>query len=248
MQTPALIVSLHDVSPKTRETSTRILKDLAAAGVKHVSLLVIPDHHHKAPIDKDPSFASWMQDLVAMGHEAVLHGFYHQRPQKSAESTRTRLITGVYTAGEGEFFDLSETQARELLVRGRKSLAACGLQPRGFIAPAWLLGSEALEAVKAENFSYTTYLDRILPLQGNRPPALSQSLVWSVRASWRRTMSLVWNKILLARLQSNPVIRIGIHPPDWNHPAIKNQVLDLTRRALAGRTPITYESWLSGVN
>jgi predicted deacetylase len=262
MQTSALIVSLHDVSPLTRERSAKILADLADIGVEHISLLVIPDHHHRAPVLGNAGFRDWLQARSADGHEIVAHGFYHMRPQKSGESALTQAITKSYTAGEGEFFDLTELEARKLLQKGREVFAWCGFEPVGFIAPAWLLGDEALKAVRSEGFAYTTYLNRILPLRplssagpesGNwtpevRPVEFSQSLVWSVRAAWRRTLSLGWNRFLAARLRKAPVLRVGIHPPDWDHPAIRQQVLNLIRTALAGRTAFTYERWLQRSN
>ena len=39
----ALVVSLHDVSPRTRGACAEILRELAALGVPRCSLLVIPD-------------------------------------------------------------------------------------------------------------------------------------------------------------------------------------------------------------
>jgi len=41
------------------------------------------------------------------------------------------------------------------------------------------------------------------------------------------------------------LLRIGIHPPDWYHPAIRNQILNLTATALAVRRAMTYEQWLA---
>ncbi|GAB4166503.1 MAG: DUF2334 domain-containing protein [Terrimicrobiaceae bacterium] len=244
MQTRSLIVSLHDVSPLTAEISNSILQDLAGAGVRAVSLLIIPNHHHKAPVAGDPGFAAlaarWISEC---GHEAVLHGYYHLRESRSADGLVTRAITSHYTAGEGEFFDLPYETARELLARGRNDLRACGLSPAGFIAPAWLLGREASKAVENEGFRYTTRLDRIEPF--GRPAVRTQSLVWSVRAPWRRLCSLAWNAFLFRQLSAHPVLRIGLHPPDWKFPAIRSQILGLCRSALADRQFITYDKWVT---
>lgn len=244
MQTRSLIVSLHDVSPLTMAVSGTILGDLASAGVAAVSLLIIPDHHHKAPVVKDARFSAWAREQAAVrGHEAVLHGYHHVRPPRPEDGLMARAITGSYTAGEGEFFDISYDAANDLLTRGRSELASCGLSPVGFIAPAWLLGKEATRAVFDAGFLYTTRIDRIEP--ADRPPVSTQSLVWSVRAGWRRACSLAWNAFLFRRLASHPVLRIGIHPPDWHHPAIRRQILEVCRRALADRRPMTYESWVN---
>ncbi len=113
----------------------------------------------------------------------------------------------------------------------------------GFIAPAWLLGTDAETAVREAGFQYTTRLQTFKDLANGREDR-SQSLVWSVRAAWRRVISLGWNAYLLKRLGENPLVRIGLHPPDWSHPAIRHQVLRIVRATLAAREPITYEGWL----
>ena len=110
-----------------------MLQDLAEVGVPVTSLLVIPDHHRKGRIDADPEFSSWLKEVVAQGHEAVLHGYYHLRPEKKGENLATRLITRSYTAGEGEFYDLSFEQASALLQQGREALQRCGGTPDGSI-------------------------------------------------------------------------------------------------------------------
>jgi len=81
---PDLVVSLHDVSPLTQETCTRILEQLAEAGVRQTSLLVVPNFHGKAPVREYPEFQQWLSSQVAAGHEPVLHGYYHRRLAKPA--------------------------------------------------------------------------------------------------------------------------------------------------------------------
>lgn len=245
MQTshPALIVSLHDVSPLTKEAIEEMLGDLQAAGVGRTSLLVIPNHHHRAPLAGDAGFCSWLREKEAAGHEIVLHGYYHKRP-KSASGFAARLVTEHYTAGEGEFFDLSEEAARDRLEKAKTEFAAAGFHPTGFIAPAWLLGREAEEAVKKAGFAYTTRLKNFKNLRTGEEVS-SQSLVWSVRSGWRRQASLGWNAFLARRLAGGPLVRVGLHPPDWTHPAIRRQALELIRAALAGREAMTYHHYLA---
>jgi len=238
---PALVVSIHDVSPLTRPAVEGILEDLAGISVAAASLLVIPDHHHRAPLSEDPACGEWLRQKESQGHEIVLHGFFHRRPPQGGWSTR--LVTEHYTAGEGEFYDLSEAEAAQRLEKGRATLASAGLSATGFIAPAWLLGPEAERAVRQAGFAYTTRLAHFKDLATGRLTP-SQSLVWSVRSGWRRQVSLWWNASLARRLAPNPLFRVGIHPPDWEYPAVRRQVLQLTGAALAGREVMTYDGWL----
>ena len=240
----SLVVSIHDVCPATWKRAEQILADLKPAGVSCVSLLVVPDHHHRGPVNENPAFAEWLRDACAQGNEAVLHGYFHLRKNRATDGPLTRLITRSYTAGEGEFLDLKYSEARQLLDRGRAAVEACGVSVSGFIAPAWLLGAEAERAVCDAGFQYTT---RIATVSDFRTGAVhrSRSQVWSVRAGWRWACSLAWNSLLFQKTLRHPLARIGIHPPDWEHPRIRKQILRITGKALAGRDPMTYEGWLS---
>jgi predicted deacetylase len=244
MSARALVASIHDVSPFTRDSVDAILKGLGRAGAGRVSLLVVPDHHHRGNITVDPSFGSWLRDLVAAGHEPVLHGYFHQRERRADESARTRFFTRLYTAGEGEFFDIRFDAARALLARGRDELAQCaGVAPEGFIAPAWLLSPEGEAAARDLGFAYTNRLKSISDLTTRRVHR-SQSLCWSVRAGWRRGVSLAWNRNLFGVLRSNPLLRISIHPPDIAHPAIWRQIQLLAARAIEDREAIAYRDFV----
>ena len=253
---PSLVVSIHDVSTVTKTRVVAMIEDLKAAGVPVTSLLVIPDHHHKGRIDADPEFGEWLREAIGegggqggdadqgdQGHEAVLHGFYHLRPTKKGEGLATKMITRSYTAGEGEFYDLSREEASSLLLQGNAALAACGITPRGFIAPAWLLGEEAEMAVRDAGFDYTTRIGEVVDCKnGCSFPA--RSMVYSVRAPWRRGVSLLWNEALFYALNESPLLRIGLHPPDWDHQSIRDHALSCIRKAAATRQVTTYARWL----
>src|SRR5262245_7447312 len=100
----SLVVSLHDVSPHTWTPCVQILDELRAIGVGAVSLLVIPDHHHRGHFLGHEEFCRWLRTQIAIGHEAVIHGYHHERAARTGETLRERMITHRYTAGEGEFF------------------------------------------------------------------------------------------------------------------------------------------------
>ena len=245
---PSLVVSIHDLSTVTWPIVARMLEDLAGAGVCFTSLLVIPDHHHHGRIDADPDFGAWLRGKITEGHEAVLHGFYHLRPLKKGEGMRTRLITRSYTAGEGEFFDLSFEEASILLTQGKECLKKCGIERdsglEGFIAPAWLLGKEAERAVRGAGFQYTTRIASVIDCKKGREFS-ARSMVYSVRAPWRRGISLLWNELLFHGMKKAPLLRIGLHPPDWEHEAIRRHVLACIRLSAREREVTTYRKWLA---
>lgn len=238
------VVSIHDVSPHTWDRVRRMREDLASWGVAAVSHLVVSDHHRRGFFADHPEFCAWIRDQVSAGDEAVVHGFYHERPRGGPGGLLERWITESYTAGEGEFFDLSETEASHRSGAARDAFRACGLNPTGFIAPAWLLGASAALGVKKAGFDYTTRLGTVDDWKAGISYG-SQSLVYSVRAHWRRVVSLAWNETLALRLRFCPLIRLGLHPPDWDHPAIRNHARRCITQALAARDAMTYEQWLA---
>ncbi len=245
----AFVVSLHDVSPLTRDVFTAMLKELAEVGVTKTSLLVIPNHHHRGHMLDDAGFCRWLESLAKAGHEVVIHGYYHQRLPKVNETARQRWVTGVYTMGEGEFYDLSYDEAFSLLMQAREDFAKLDIPaPWGFIAPAWLLGPAASKAVHAAGFAYTTYLTGMYSISwkfydSRMNFVRSQSLVYSCRNAWRRTCSLLWNAYLRRRLQPASLLRLGLHPPDFRHAYIWRQVRVSVREEAARRKVMTYREF-----
>ncbi len=238
-----LVVSLHDVSPLTQNLCEDILAQLRQWGVAQTSLLVIPNHHQRAPISEDIAFRNWLALKVEEGHEPVLHGYFHQRQKQNADSLRTKLTTEIYTAGEGEFFDLSIEEASIRVQRGLADLAFLRRKIVGFIAPAWLLGANAELAIRELGFLYTTRLHGIQtfdPYGDTR----AQTLVWSTRARWRAMTSLAWNRCLALCLARAPLIRIGIHPSDFQYPCVWEQIRRLTIAISGGRKSVSYEKFV----
>jgi predicted deacetylase len=239
-----LVVSIHDVAPATKAQVERILAQLARLGVPSCSLLVVPDYHHLGRSLGDRAFVEWLRNLAALGHEIVIHGFYHQRARGAGESLRQKFVTRVYTADEGEFYDLDYEKAARRMHEAQKEFAENGFHSTGFIAPAWLLGTEARRAAIDVGFRYTTTLSTVDDCATDKK-FMSQSLVYSVRSGWRRTMSLAWNCFLFWRLTTNPLLRLSIHPPDIAFGAIWRQIGGLIDKALHTRTPMTYQQWIA---
>ena len=240
----ALVVSVHDVSPLTWASCEKILQSLRSLGVCEGSLLIIPNHHGKAPIQENGEFKDWVSDLVRQGYEPVLHGYFHARNPKPTDAGITKFTTQFYTAGEGEFFDLARQEAINRLRLGIDDLSFLDRKLNGFVAPAWLLGYEAEAAVRKVGFSYITTVGAVKVFEGVQNYS-SRSLVWSTRAPWRRMVSLAWNQGLVSRLREKPLLRIGIHPADCEIPAVWSHVKSVVSAALQDRTPLSYEKFIA---
>lgn len=241
---PSLVVSLHDVSPLTFEACDWILRELRTVGITKTSLLVIPDHHQRAPLRNHSDFCHWLRARVSDGHEPVLHGYTHLRIRKPAESLQDRFTTRIYTRDEGEFFDISAEQATERVQQGLLEFQRIGLHPTGFIAPAWLLSMAAERVLRDVGLRYTTVIQEIRDLvSGLSHP--SRSLCWSVRSGWRRIVSLGYNAAQMKVQAQNEVLRIAIHPVDAEYERIWNQIVRLISLGLNTRQATTYAGWLA---
>ena len=243
-----MVVSLHDLSPWTQPVFTAMLAELASLGVERTSLLVIPDHHHRGPMLADAGFCRWLEGLARQGHELVVHGYYHQRPARAGETWWQRGMTRIYTQGEGEFYDLPLNEAGELLAQAQADFRQLDAPaPVGFIAPAWLLGSDAAAAVRKAGFRYTTYLTGMRDFRMAEDAGFipARSLVYSCRNRWRRAASLLWNAGLARRLHGGPLLRVSLHPPDYQHANIWQQVRRLVGEALRTREAVTYQEHLA---
>jgi predicted deacetylase len=240
----AVVVSVHDVSPHTHKRCEEIRKELSNLGVKACSWLVVPDYHGRGHVLDHDEFCDWLRFLTDTRHEIVIHGYFHRRERRTRESLLSKFTTRIYTADEGEFYDLGHDEAAALISQARDDFNVFGLKPEGFIAPAWLLSAEAETALRDQGLQYTTRLGHVRDLH-NRRTFASQSLVWSVRSWWRRWISLGWNARLYRKLSGNPLLRISIHPVDRDHPAIWRQIRRLITHALERREALTYERWVT---
>lgn len=238
-----LVVSLHDVAPSTQMVADKILSELAQKGVRHCSLLVVPNYHHQGASMQDRQFISWLRNLEATGHEIVIHGYFHERPRRAAEGFLEKFVTQIYTQGQGEFYDLGYDEAFRRIKTARDEFQAAGLKPRGFVAPAWLLSRDAERAACDADMEYTTRLRTVRDLRsGETFPA--HSMVYSVRNAWRRATSLAWNAALSRIQKEQSLVRMSIHPPDLSHPTIWRQIVDLVSEMAPCRLPTTYQDWI----
>lgn len=240
----ALVVSIHDVAPATQKPAAEIVSELAHHGVGVCSLLVVPNYHHRGSSTENRGFVRWLQELEAKGHEIVIHGYFHERPRRDRETISQKLLTRFYTRNEGEFYDLDYEEAFRRIAQAREEFTTAGLTPRGFIAPAWLLGAPGEQAAADAELEYTTRLTGVRDLR-SRETFRARTLAYSVRSGWRRATSLAWNNLLVQRLVESPLARVSIHPPDLDHPEIWGQILRLTDRLLENRNATTYRDWIA---
>jgi len=238
-----LIVSFHDLHPGSRAQCERFLAMLRELGVARASLLVVPRWHGAAPCSEDREFAAWLRARVAEGHEVCLHAYVHEATEVTGNAVQ-RAMGKHYTAGEGEFYQIGETDAAERLREGLRIVRdGCGVPVWGFTAPAWLLSDAARTALAKQGFGYTTRWGRVELLQRGEC-VHAPVLVWSTRAAWRRICSRGWVRLWGAWNRRSPVLRVAVHPVDFSHPSIERSVRLAIARNLRGREAACYRDLL----
>lgn len=236
-----LCIVIHDVAPATWDRCRWLLgrldeitRTLGTARLP-VTLLAVPRYHGGA---REPAFERWLQDRAALGDEIALHGYTHRDDAPaSAAGPLDRLRRNVYTRGEGEFWALDEAEATRRIDAGLAWLAELSLRPRGFVAPAWLLGPGAWQALERQAFDYTCTVRR-LHLFRPRREWIAQSQVYSTSTAWRRWLSLAWNGALGRWQRARSIVRLELHPSD-DAPAIRRSWERLARDQAATRRVCT---------
>lgn len=220
--TDRLLVSIHDVSPRF-ESEVDCLLDLLSPHVgDRLAMLVVPNHWGDAPIVPGSSFAGRLRNWAERGVEMFLHGFFH-RDTAAHESSSDRLRARFLTAGEGEFLGLSREQAAERIRDGRSLVAdVIGRDIDGFVAPAWLYGEGALDALRSCGLPLAEDHWRVWSPAEGRDLARGPVITWASRTRARLLSSLA----AAAALRHAPVqvLRVGVHPPDCRHPTLVRSI------------------------
>lgn len=240
---PRLVVSFHDLTPVSRPLCDRFLRCLEAWGVPRISLLVVPRWHRGQAFTADRAFVSWLKERAAQGHEVSLHGFFH-RAERVTGGPVARFLGQIYTAREGEFFQIRFCEAEQKVREGLALFQQAGLPVCGFTPPAWLLSREGREALKYLGLSYTTSLQHVDFLQAGRR-LRAPTLVFSSRSAWRRYVSQAWVRFAFNRHRHCPLLRVAVHPLDFMYPAIEQSLYSLIQRGIETRTPCTYRDLLA---
>jgi predicted deacetylase len=233
-----LLASIHDVSPRF-DSEVSALFDLLEPHVgNRVALLAVPNHWGGAPITAGSAFATKLRGWAEAGAEIFLHGFYH-RDESRHQTASDRIRAGFMTAGEGEFLGLSAKDAASRIDQGKELLEQItGRAIAGFVAPAWLYGQGALEALADRRIAIAENHLRVWSPATGAELARGPVITWASRTRPRLVSSLIAARLL--RRAPVPALRIGVHPPDIRHPALVRSIEATLRTAARSRTAARY--------
>jgi predicted deacetylase len=247
--TPSLIIEVHDVSPLSSRETSIITRALDKTDAHPVSLLVVPEHADPSgrrwQLSRNESLSAWLRQRVHRGDEIVHHGLTHRAPGPPPAGLRNAFMHHIFSRGCNEFAHLSYAQAYARLRRGRALLAECGLQPRGFVAPAWQQSLEAISALKQLNYTFTAFFDHVRLLgradHEFRAPVLTfDAPIPLVDYGKRAVMRGIEH---LGKHAS--VIRVALHPADVHGARPLDHILRRIRRLKRTRQLISYDQLLA---
>ncbi|HEX3693768.1 MAG TPA: DUF2334 domain-containing protein [Polyangia bacterium] len=241
---PALLISLHDVSPLTLEACQRAYALLADAGVQpgQLTAFVIPFHEGKVRVDEHAETVRWLRTVADAGVDLVMHGLTHQMIGR-AWTPGGFARAHVFARGQGEFFLCDEGDARRRLDEGAAILRRAGLATatRAFIPPAWLLSPAAERAVAAAGFDYVERFDGIVIGDEKRARRV---IGWGSLSALEARATAIY-----AALQARSAAvdtRLAVHPVDVDPPSQRRAVKRVLGRLLSRMRPLRYADYLAG--
>jgi predicted deacetylase len=228
-----LAVALHDVEPATFERCALIRDWLADLGVDRVTLLVIPAPDLHPFHDRRPDLAEWLEECARGGDAIAQHGFQHRQVRRAAPPRQ--LVARVQGGTAAEFVGLDDGETRRAVLAGRRLLKLAGVQPRGFVAPAYAY-TPALRRTLATTFDWWAGLGALHRPDhaATRAPALTLGTSTALKR---------WTSPAVVRIGarlSGDLLRLDLHPADLDHTRCVGAV-EKVLRAARHRAAVTYD-------
>ena len=155
---PTIAVALHGIEPATFERCAVIRDWLEDHGVDRVTLLVIPARDLHPVGERSPEMVEWLCERRRAGDSIAQHGFQHVRPHSSGGARR--LLARAHGQRDGEFVGLDDEETRRAVHAGWRLLKLAGIEPDGFVAPAYAY-TPALRQALSLRFSWWAGLLRV---------------------------------------------------------------------------------------
>lgn len=231
-----LLASIHDVGPRFEREVDQLAGQLAEIlGGPKFAMLVVPDHWGEAPLAENRAFQRRLRGWADQGVEMFVHGWFHK--DLTQHSGAAAFKAKHMTAGEGEFLGLSRAEASRRMADGRKLVEdAIGRSVAGFIAPAWLYGEGALEALKDNCFALAEDHMKVWQPGTGKVLAKGPVITWASRSVPRQLSSRLVASLARNFLHPQKVMRIAVHPGDTRVPALTDSI-GQTFSAFAARRP-----------
>lgn len=232
-----LLASIHDVGPGSEREVDRLAGLLSESlDCSRFAMLVVPNHWGQHPIRAGTAFARRLQAWSDSGIEMFVHGWYHK--DLVEHSGMSRLKAKYMTASEGEFLGLSYSEAALRMEEGRALVEdIIGREASGFIAPAWLYGPGARDALRDSGFALAEDHMKVWNPQSGKVLAKGPVITWASRSAPRTASSLAFAALARRVLHPLRTVRVAVHPGDVSKDTILRSI-DRTLRVFASRRKV----------
>jgi predicted deacetylase len=241
----SLLVAIHDVGPLF-ESQLEGLRDLLSIqfDTSRLALLVVPNHWGEAPLRPGSAFATRLRGWAEQGNEIFLHGWFHRDRTQHARSI-DRFRASYLTAREGEFLGMRRAAAVRLMRAGSSLLEdITGKAVSGFVAPAWLYGPGAREALTELGFSLAEDHFTVWNPRSERVLSRSPVISWANRSRGRMLSSLAFARCARLLLRNRPQVRIAVHPGDIGEQSLRTSIGNTVAHFLRSHRPGRYADLL----
>jgi predicted deacetylase len=240
-----IAVAIHGIEPATFERCALIRDWLDDHGVDRVTLLVIPARDLHPVGERSPAMVRWLGERISAGDSIAQHGFQHVRGRRDASAHR--LLARAPGRRAGEFTDLDGEETRRAVHAGWRLLKLAGIEPEGFVAPAYAY-TPALRGALALRFRWWAGLLRVHrtdpDLAGGGHAPLAPAFSLATDGPFARVFSP--QLLRMGALLAPSTLRVDLHPADLRHPRHMMALEWVLQRNGGRRRAITYGE-LAGV-
>lgn len=233
-----IAVAVHGIEPATFERCALIRDWLSDHGIDRVTLLVIPARDLHPVGARSPEMVEWLADRRRAGDSIAQHGFQHSGARNRVP--QLRMLARSQGHSDGEFVGLDCEETRRAVHAGWRVLKLAGLEPDGFVAPAYAYTADLRRALSVR-FQWWAELLRVRAVHGavgdGREP---MAPAWSFASSGPVGGLIGPQRLRLGALLPVSTLRIDIHPADLQHPRRIMALEHVLARSCERRTPVTY--------
>jgi predicted deacetylase len=175
--------------------------------VDRVTLLVIPARDLHPVGERSPEMVSWLAERRDAGDSIAQHGFQHVCLRRG----------GLLTHRPGEFSGLDADEARRAVNAGWRVMKLAGIEPDGFVAPAYAYTAALRQALR-RRFSWWADLLRVHRVAGDDAPTASRAPAFSLAADGLVGRMLSPPLVRAGAMLPTATLRLDLHPADLRHP------------------------------
>lgn len=203
-----LLVSIHDVMPETLGRVRRIFDRLAEAGLRPVTLLVVPGR------DWTRDDLAELRALVDRGAELAGHGWRHE--VERIRGLKHALHSALISRRAGEHLALSRFGILRLMLRNRAWFDRHELPaPTLYVPPAWAMGPVPKSLLKRLPFDLYETTGGVYDSRSDRDHRLPMA-GFETDTAFRAAVVCPFNALNRAwARRSDKPLRLGIHPDDF---------------------------------